>query len=345
MTRKGETCIYCRNPAGSREHLMPRNLGGALIGTFLCRNCNTALGKLDQYLGEQSIVALPRLEKTQTFAAKMGGIKYAHFASLDDVAFSIVQGPATKLLPQIHITPNEDGTINVQYIGDESEYDGMRDVIQRQIDSDFRETSSEVRSKLKTLAIINHEGKKLRLRVPKAEHVDQVKDLLRLNLPEILRTDHNAEEIKAPSPAVRGQVGVNLKLLDRAVGKIAFNMMAYVYGPNFVLDPSFDDVRNFILKGEENDAVRVGPVEKDFLPIPAAANAEHEVMFFPMVGCTTMVTLYNTFRFLVWFPHGKVPEGVEEISSWTFSGQRDHIFDDQGRQGLEDILGRMGALD
>lgn len=345
MTQHDEICIYCRGTAGSREHLMPRSLGGTLIGKFLCSECNTTLGRLDQYLGEESMVSLPRLVQTEKFEVKMSQINYVTFEGIEQVAFRIVNGPSTKLLPQVHLLREGDTLTKVHFILDRSNIEDFQAIIKRQIQNEFKDTSYEVVENLANLAVINHEGKKLRFRVPKASHIDAVKEILRDNHQTWFEDSSTHEEIKAKSPVVSGQLKIDLNLMDRAIGKIAFNMMAHVYGPSAVLDPSFDSARRFIRYGEDNDSLRMTLVEQDFLNIPPVPGSEHEVMFFPMVGSTAVVNLYNAFRFMVYFPEGRLPEGIEEITSWTFSGQRDNTFDAQGGQTLADILSRMGALE
>lgn len=297
------------------------------------------------YLGEESIITLPRLQRTETFETYASGIYYAQFDGIENVAFRLTNGPSTKLLPQLHIMENSSNGIDTTFIGAEGDFAPFAAAIQRQIDRNFKDTKSEINPEVQTLAVINHRGKDLWLRAPDKAHVEKLKNLLRDNLQELMAPNLVREAITSPSPTVRGRLKVDFHLMDRAVSKIAFNMMARVYGPEVVLHPSFDGARRFIRYGEENDAVRVGLLKQDDLVIPSVAGAEHEVMFFPMVGSTAIVNLYNAFRFLVSFPEGQLPSSTEAFSSWTFSGQRDNTFDEQGAQTLADILNRMGALE
>jgi hypothetical protein len=345
MTETNKICIYCCGQAGSREHLMPRNLGGTLVSTFLCTECNGALGVLDQHLGEESIILLPRLERTTKFRAYASGTHYATFNGMKNVAFRLVNGPSTELLPQIHIFEIGNKNIEIQFLGIEGALTNFIVAVKRQIARNFKDISWEIEPELETLSIINHRGKELLFRVKDELQVERLKQLLSDKLETLSETELVHEKITAPSPVMEGRLKINPPLMERAISKIAFNMMAYVYKPETVLDASFDGARRFIRHGEENDAVHVKILKQDEILIPSANGAEHEVMFFTMTGSTAIVTLYNAVRFLVWFPQGKLPLEAEPISSWTFSGQRDNLFDQNGEQTIADIFKRMGALD
>ena len=56
-------CIYCRQVREpTREHVLPRSLGGDLVRPILCKDCNSRrLSPLDQALAERSFVSLSRV--------------------------------------------------------------------------------------------------------------------------------------------------------------------------------------------------------------------------------------------------------------------------------------------
>lgn len=119
-------------------------------------------------------------------------------------------------------------------------------------------------------------------------------------------------------------------ILRRAVAKIAFNYMAYVTSPDFVLSPDFNEVRSFIRHGEtpEYPVVHVDftPILFDDHPLARQTNGHLVTLDWDAQRNQVMaqVSLFNELRFVVLL--GRAPRGL-----WR-DIRIGHHFDSDNRQ-------------
>jgi hypothetical protein len=243
----GETrrCIYCletkRIGAFDREHVIPQAFGTFDSATpvldCVCKSCNGDLGKeLDEKLARDSLEALDRvaagLKKAAKFQTvgkrstlhvefdKEGPLKGAKGHHVPDPAGGEKLAVAPN--PQLGFSMTEDGPV---------EWFPLHETW----------TKDDVRQRLGVERGVNlcvHTWG-----VPAIEGQD-----------ELERRGFNRgtleREIQPPSGHVKTTVVGLITAADfRAIAKIAFNYLTFIAGPNFVLEPQFNEIRRFVRQG------------------------------------------------------------------------------------------------
>ena len=226
------TCIYCkmRRPS-TREHVLPRSLGGDCVAPILCKVCNTdKLSNLDQAVAERSLIALSRVGLTpmSAFKTKLGG---EHF-SFDETTgchleVEITNRMAGVLLPQLHMEPHSPWTFFIRAGEKEGLERLIRFVTRKLADGNFRSIFIKVgpKDKCETPRLVVHRKDDGYIRVPNAGDEVLVFDLLEKlwseDLIERIRT--GCAEGTVPAPQVKVGISIRPDDVNRGIAKIAFN--------------------------------------------------------------------------------------------------------------------------
>lgn len=320
------TCIYCREVREpSREHVLPRSLGGDLVEPILCVDCNSRrLSPLDQALAERSLVALSRVGLTPgtAFDVKLGG---DHFVK-DDATGLVMDVAVTNemravVMPQAHIVPAGDETNICILTADADSLKRLDSYVAKQIASGrlakmhvkngpaeagpharlvmHRENDGYIRAQ-------THEDAE-RLIAVLQEHWRQACDqhAARVASGEIV-----PEAASVAHPSVQVTMSYRPDDVYRAVAKIAFNMLAVRVGTQFAMSPEFDELRHYVLGEDIRHPERATPeevlVDTRFvspLPLdtaPIVPTDEHAVtLSYVPPALYAWVTLYKTHNFIV----------------------------------------------
>ena len=316
-------CIYCKGTKEpSREHALQRALGGDLVFRDVWEDCNRReFSVIDQALAERSFIGFQRVGSTPpgAFDVKLGGDHFLfHPPSGLTLEVAVRNHMRSEVYLQVHAEFNEDGTCMLRIAcatPEDSERlsayleatikNGTLDALHAKIGPD--EAGSTPR-------FVMHREADGFLRGQSQEAVDQLRKILRGHwsekAPEYLAgTGDPAHQQKVEHPVVRIGVPVDFNQVNRAVAKVAFNVMASKLGPDFALRPEFDPIREYI-RGRDVRLPEVGPdeipIDSRFVrfvdpggeaPIPCDAHAV--ALFGTPYGLCAWVTLYRTSHFLV----------------------------------------------
>lgn len=220
----------------------------ALRVSMLCRTCNGDLSVVDQALAENSPVALSKITHTPVtaFKTQLGGghASYQEPGGLD-VGVRIGNQARTEVRPQLYLLGDQ---IKVFASGRE----GLNDLIafiEKRIEkknlADVRITDSE--SSQPRLLMHRSDDAYVSCSDPKRSR--DFLNLLEAQWPEIKLNLQSAEEttVKKIGP----EIDVKLKFRPndefRGVAEIAFETVALILGPQYVLSSEFDPIRAYIM--------------------------------------------------------------------------------------------------
>jgi hypothetical protein len=254
-------CIYCREVRPpSREHVLPRSLGGDLVQPIICEDCNTRrLSPLDQALAERSPVALTRVASTpdDAFGVQLGG---DHF-SRDEAAglileVAVTNGMQAVVLPQVHAAAVGDSTQIAIVTADLSDLPRLNAFVGKQIETGKLRT---LHIKLgpvdagPTARLVLHRESMGFVRAQTDADVRSLFSVLEANWSN-LYAQHAARVATGDQPIavqsierpwVKLNVAVRPDDVNRAVAKIAFNLLAVRVGSDFALSREFDELRSY----------------------------------------------------------------------------------------------------
>ena len=242
-------CIYCKNEGSSREHVAPSSLGGNCTVTFVCQPCNNGLSVVDQALAENSPVTLSKIQHTpQTaFRTQLGGHSSFQDPSGLDVAVRVGNQMQTEIRPQLFL---RNGHIQALASG----RDGLNDLvafIDKQIQKKRLQDTRIVNAESAEPHFLMHRSNDALVSCSDSKLAQEFLALLETQWPEIKLKLQEAAEVTVKQ--LRPDINVKLKFRPndelRGVAKIAFETAALLLGPEFVLQPEFDPVRNYI-KGD-----------------------------------------------------------------------------------------------
>ncbi len=338
------TCIYCKlERPPSREHVLPRSLGGDLVRLMLCMDCNSRrLSPLDQALGEHSVVGLMRAAKTPAtaFDVKVGGEHFVRDPGTDLVLeVNLTNEWRVRLFPQVHLRKNGELSPIVAAKEDLARLEDFvsrsiakgrlattfwkpltpgsgdlpRLVMHRSDDGFVRAESKEAAASF--LKLLEEQWHTFAARISKA-----------VESGEAHRAAHSIE-----NPTVNASLEIRLNDVFRAVTKIAFNVLAVELGTQFALSSEFDELRQYVLGAD----IRSKPSRDDgelnvdsrfvtglpFDTEPLVPTVEHVVtLFYNAPTLLAWVTLYGSCNYIVRL--ADIPLSQPVLSSREFSALR-----------------------
>jgi hypothetical protein len=315
-------CIYCAltkpTDQRSKEHLLQRSLGGDLTAQFVCKDCNGGFSKIDQALSDRSTVTLSRVAYTPRTAhgVKAGGVTTYYDKEQDlQVEVELRNQLTPFVLPQLHMRAN--GQCQVIALDRDAAEQVMqfiaRHVSAGTIGSVHRFHGLPNGAQTNTAALVVRKPGEGYVRLPAPGDENWFFPLLKTAWQQGLAASlANAKPVAKPGefPEVR----LNFKLAPndvyRAIAKSAFNVLAFKRGPEFVLRPEFDPIRDYI-KGAlvlpENLPDGEIAVDRRFVTeIPddqqqlSFVDDDHAVVFcYLKPELIAFVTLYGSHLFLV----------------------------------------------
>lgn len=242
------TCIYCKQERPpSDEHVLQKSLGGNLITTDVCRECNVGFSNIDQALADRSIVSFTRLADTSplAFGVKLGSRVTCTDPDGNPLEPELTNGYQGTILPQVILKPDR----TVAYTAsDERSLPRFVAYIDKLIATDSLDGMRTVEDpETDSAAVVMHRDKEGYLRVPAVGAKGQFLELLRYAWGDL------RQRMTAPDPArTIGKPELHVHLVYdpnsvyRAIAKTAFNALANSRGTVLVLREEFDPVRDYI---------------------------------------------------------------------------------------------------
>jgi HNH endonuclease len=240
-------CIYCKKAGSSREHVAPSSLGGNCTIACVCRTCNGDLSVVDQALAENSPVALSKITHTPVaaFKTQLGG--YASYQEPGglDVGVRIGNQARPEVRPQLYLMDNQIRAIA-------SGREGLNDLIafiekriQKKNLADVRIVAAE--SPQPRLLMHRSDDAYISCSDPKLSR--DFLNLLEAQWPEIKLNLQTVAETRVTK--IEPEIDLKLKFRPndefRGVAKIAFETVALMLGPQYLLSSEFDPIRAYIM--------------------------------------------------------------------------------------------------
>jgi hypothetical protein len=338
-------CIYCKElkPVPIKgEHVVQDSLGGTLRIKCVCSDCNGKFSSIDQFLAENSGVAFERLIKhpIESGRVRLGGL---HFIDSNDEkeAFEIVMRGQFKgeIKPQLLFELVGDELKTALYGKDAHEIGNFISVIRKNVKNKIFGNIPIFNSPMDTDCyslgrLVLHQKTKLYFRRSKNDKDDstihKAVGMLEKNGEKFLlemeeKVKNTSIGVLVHQPKVSSKVSINLGAVNRAVAKVAFNLLAYAKGAEFVLDDRFDDVRRYIVgekvheslddeKEEEQKFILEVPQDQDiFKLMPVKGNPDaHHALFTnlgPLLVC--VISFYGSIQYVVGLGEGSYGPEIE----------------------------------
>lgn len=233
------TCIYCRAVGVSfdRDHVIPEAFGkfkNNLVLTCVCHECNQYFGRtLELSLARDSGEGFLRFRRGVKPAMKVSQLKHIR------IQFTVHE-PGPWMGAQAIFVPDPSGkSIEPQPLPQVA----------------FKKNESEwiwiPENDLTPESLAPYKGADMRVVAPSLEKQQKLIAKLRnLGFPFTPKGDLGIPH--APDGTVLTKQTYHIdQIILRAVGKIAFNYVAYAEGPNFVLSSDFDEFRAWVRHGRE----------------------------------------------------------------------------------------------
>ncbi|GLH71312.1 hypothetical protein GETHPA_28450 [Geothrix rubra] len=331
-------CIYCGNHRSpSEEHVVQKSLGGNLITNLVCKDCNTGFSTIDQRLAESSIFSLARVGNAlpESFPAYLGGdnLRVSPEGRWEDVR--ITNRMKVEILPQIRLEKEpEPVPPRIAFAG--SDPDEMRVLISLvdkkigngAINKVFIKVGDPIKSK--DPRIVLHRHKDLYIRAASQAEGEEFIAVLTRVWSQIY-TQVQGSQLKV-EPAPPGVVAVEVQVCPdenhRAIAKIAYNLLAVCKGAEYVLQPEFTPLREYIrgneivhepLQGSEDVTVDTRFVQSfPYGPSAFMPSDGHTVVLgYSHPTVFALVTLYSNFTYLVKMADLDLPEFQIEVFEFS----------------------------
>ena len=328
------TCIYCKKYGKSREHLLPRGLGGNLTANFVCRECNNSMSIIDSELAESVLVNLPRLITTKSFPVNTRSIITTEIDGVKDIELKISNGLKMELMPQIHLVLDGENQAYPKIFTTKDAHDEFVSFLKSEIDNNFVNTHISLNSKNINPRFVKNRSKAAIIRATSEKYADAIKKFIKDEFLNISSQTINDEK-RIKNPSVHTSTTSNEDLTDRGISKIAFNFLALATSPEAVLAEEFDSVRDYIRLGSFKDVLDVKLIEDGERLIPLKKDVRHEVLIINDERTIAFVTLYERFTFRILFPKNHLRNKI--CKGWYFDGERswNEPFD------IEEVIVRM----
>jgi len=254
---ESEICIYCRQPGYSREHNPPASLGGNCVLSCVCTQCNKTLSAIDQGLAENSPVAVSKAAFTPpaAFCTHVGG----EASTVDQ--FGLTLGVRVGNEMKTHVRPQFflDGNSLKARTADRDGISELIAHIDKQIsEGKLADTYIEVNAEFRVPRFLMHRSTESYVSASSIEDAEHLLRVLQAQWPDIRNNLLTCEEVKVETrqPSVLMKLTMRPNDEFRGVAKIAFEAAALLCGPQFVLRPTFDPIREYIM-GD----VRLPPID------------------------------------------------------------------------------------
>jgi hypothetical protein len=240
-------CIYCKKPGSSKEHVAPASLGGNCTITCVCVPCNRGLSTVDSAVGDRSPVALSKVGETpaSAFSTQIDIIATV-FIDGEPVAARVENEMKTRILPQVTLRDSKMG-VRVESLEDLRRLvKHVEKLIDKRKLAGTRKRIDEVQEVPRFVLYRSDESIVLCKTDGDGEQILRVIETDWKNISkQIEDSPKKIETVKSPSVLMKMHMDVNGEF--RGVAKMAFETLAILEGPNFVLNERFDPVRAYIL--------------------------------------------------------------------------------------------------
>ena len=321
-------CIYCRQEnEGSKEHLLPRVLGGNLIARFVCRDCNRALGRCDQAVADAVWISMLRVAHTprEAFRVSLSGrhvcVDPTNGLHID---LRLCNQYRPEVLPQVHfVKESVAGQWKLQVAGSHpAEVGRLASFISEKAENGFDKLHVDVseahgQSPPRLVLHRRHDGF---LSAASEDEAAEVVALLEKGWSRIIGSlnEGSVDEHELPPPRVQSAQKVDVRLLVRGIAKIALNLLAHRCGAERALHVDFDPIRQFIRydKGDDGFVRLIEEREPSIPPLDT-----HQVILSLVSGeMAALVTLYGSAQFVVKL--GPTTPELGQTCVYLFRGDR-----------------------
>lgn len=304
-----QICIYCKRNRSLREfdkdHIMPRSFGkfqnGLTLINSVCSECNHYFSKeLELFLARDSLWGLMRYRYGLSAFAKPKWDSVPHARSrlrIDDPSLAEWNGALVDLIPPADSKGNNP---DICLLPQAAFYKkGTKDKVFFPLDKLSKQLLSNAKLDLSGCFIIgNSDHDILEVKSAVAKLGISTKQILELSA--ISSMPRFGQRIR-----VSVQTRIDAVIL-RAIAKIAFNYFAFIYGNQLALSNTFDQIREYIRSGSNQDSVWTTPKEGVFLARSGknARRLEGHVILLEWpsnvgAGVTCKVSLFNYLTFIV----------------------------------------------
>ena len=275
-------CIYCgEEKPPSKEHLLPKGLGGNLIGRFVCKQCNESLGEIDHALVNSALVTMARVMNTPKDAFKVthGGIVTMTDADGKSREGRIINQYAPEFYPELRFklgtaseaaaTSENKAKTEIRVSGSSlKDIQGLLTFLAKQHETEFIDLYTKVDDSLDVgeVVVVHKKRKNGYLAVHAKEFESRAKQVLNEELDNIVSALKASEPESQPIPHPQANMELEIKINDvfRAVAKLAYGLAAERAGVEFVRSTEFDDLREYIRGNDiRNSEVAAGDVPHD----------------------------------------------------------------------------------
>lgn len=242
-----ERCIYCQTEGSSKEHVAPSSLGGNCTIPCLCPKCNRELSLVDQALAEHSPVAFSKILHTPSsaFTTYLGGHATLQTEGGRELGVRLSNQLNTEVRPQLFARGN-----HIQAAA--RDRDGLNELIafiDDQIHTgELALTRIFLAEEAKDPQFLMHRNNEAVVSSATLERGREFLERLERKWPEIKSKLEASEEQQViherPEIVIKMAFWPNEEY--RAVAKIAFETLALLRSPAFVLQPAFDPIREYI---------------------------------------------------------------------------------------------------
>jgi hypothetical protein len=325
-----EKCIYCKKKGSSKEHVAPSSLGGNCTLNCVCVKCNGELSEVDQALAEHSPVAFSKIQHTpaSAFPTYLGGYASMHVEGGREIAVRIGNRVATEVRPQFFADGNQ---IRV-FAGDRAGLNDLIQFIDKQIERGrLARTRVFIAEGTKEPRFLMHRSDDAVVSAPSKERAAQFLAKLEQQWPEIKTkietTPEQRQTHEQPSVLINMSLWPNEEY--RAIAKIAFETLALLCGPAYVLQAAFDPIRDYIGGDVQLPVVAPEQLAVDSRFVQRLGQAFHlkfterhgVLLFCSPPNLVAFVLLYGTHPYLVQL--GTLGGERQWLRAYEFSYTRD----------------------
>ncbi len=267
-------CIYCiEKKKPSKEHVIPRGLGGNLTIPDVCEECNGVLSDLDASLCDASLLTLPRIAKQP--GAVLGSSSGAsvrfrpeHDFDLGSLEIRLETKYTPEIMAQIFFVRQSDVSYALHgYAGRQELYkDLFRTLRKLQEKNRFRTipilAPFDEPGAHRTPRLVLNRSNQIVFRPSYSEFAieehEQIVGLLEKRFDDIEKSILSAAEMTQDTnidqPSIEVRLGPDFGRNLRGVAKIALNFIAYAFGPEKARDMQLNGLREYVRTGKGADS-------------------------------------------------------------------------------------------
>lgn len=319
-----ELCIYCKEQKSreefNREHVIPESFGkfkkNLTFHYAVCEQCNSYFSKeLELFLGRDSLFGLMRYryglaqfdEKTWRYGSRVR-------LKLDDPRFGDLNGAIVELIPSQNKSQSNPNIILVPQAA----------FLKKEKNAWIHFPLDKIPPK-RYLIEQGFDLTKYKILGNSEDDIDKAKEKAsELGIDTNRWKDFSSGQT---NPTLLGQIRVNVQskidsIILRSMAKIGFNYLAKIQGKTFVLASHFDDIREFIRFGRNQNRGLVTVAEEPLLNLkkhPSKKIVGHVIIVDwadpNFLGINCRASLFNYLTFLI-----KLCRSFKGIIRPVFSG-------------------------